>query len=210
MQLHLYNYGPAGTESGAVTYEYTAPPGTERYDPHGAYKGPNCHWIVTRTHVRCTGSVQLWANYNGHGDYGGFIQFKVVSTVTGPGLYKVYCTPGSTCHDPIMGNNSAQIVINGAVTPKPTPKPTPKATPTAKPKSTPTKTTAAPTPSETATPTPADTVEPTPSSSPTPLTFTATGQDEPGLSLPWLAGGLTLLAALVTGALWWTIRRRSA
>jgi cell division septation protein DedD len=210
VRLHLYNYGPAGTNTGDVTLEFTAPPGTVIYDPHGSFAGPNCHWITAGKHVRCTSFGQYWSNYNGYGDYGGSIDFKVVSTVTGTGLYKVYCTSGTPCHDPVMTNNEAKIIVNGAVYPTPTPK----ATPTRKPKPKPTPT---PTPTPAATPTKAmpaptlsDTVEPTPSTSPTPLTLAATEQDRSGSALPWLSGGLVVLAALIAVTLWRTGRRRAS
>lgn len=113
------NNGPDPTITGSVYYEFVAPRGTEFENLKNFRANSYCS-TVTKTRIRCrsTGMIYPKTEQMGWPSWG-HLELKIVSRVTGPGLYRITCA----C-DPKTSNNSTLLVVNGVRSViKPSPKP---------------------------------------------------------------------------------------
>jgi hypothetical protein len=194
--LHLSNQGPDDLPAGSVTEEFRAPAGAILIGVGGAKGGPpipaTCTWLAQDTDIQCIHQARLAVSPMSVDIE---LTFKIVSTITAPGLYLVACRAG-LCVDPDTKNNTASIVVNGVIhgpTPTPTgtptrspsPSPTPSGTPSAS--ATPSRSPSA-TPTRSTTPSPSRTSpSPSPSSVPTDggaAPGAGPGDPDPGLTPP--------------------------
>jgi hypothetical protein len=124
IKFSMYNHGPGDTQSGQVRHTYVAPPGTQLLGLSNSVSGtpygiaPSCTWTVAKIRLSCIAVAGYWFTpppYNQ--DYGIWIVFKIVGSVTGPGSASATCI-NKLCVDRRPGNNSVALVIN---TPRPKP-----------------------------------------------------------------------------------------